>query len=82
MNAISKQYLVSILFLLLNFTFLNAQDSAILKEIEDAINTGSKYIMDVLLDEKGKSKCEYSIIDGIWVDYEPAWHTGQLIYAL
>ena len=74
--------LKSILFLLLNFTFLNAQDSAKLKEIEGAINTGSKYISDVLLDEKGKSKCEYSIIDGIWIDYEPAWHTGQLIYAL
>jgi rhamnogalacturonyl hydrolase YesR len=46
------------------------------------INTGSTYLANVLLDENGKSKCEYSVIDGIWVDYEPAWHTGQLIYSL
>lgn len=81
MNVI-KQSLGVVLFSLLLCPSLNAQDSTKLKDIEDAINSGSKYITDVLLDEKGKSKCEYSIIDGVWVDYEPAWHTGQLIYAL
>jgi rhamnogalacturonyl hydrolase YesR len=50
--------------------------------IFEEIISGAKYITDVLQDENGKSKCEYSIIDGTWNDYEPAWHTGQLIYAL
>lgn len=74
--------LVSMLFLLTLCTGLNAQTPSKLKEIEEAINSGSKYMTDVLLDEKGKSKCEYALIDGVWVDYEPAWHTGQIIYAL
>lgn len=82
MKGISKYILVSIIILLFFPSVLKAQHATKLREIEKAINSGSKYIRDVLLDEKGKSRCEYSIIDGIWVDYEPAWHTGQLIYAL
>lgn len=78
----ARQILVSALFLLLFSSVINAQESKKLKEIENALNSGSKYIIDALLDENGKSNCEYSLIDGVWLDYEPAWHTGQLIYAL
>lgn len=59
-----------------------AQNQEKLDKIVQKINSGSNYMANVLLDENGKSKCEYSIIDGVWVDYEPAWHTGQLIFAL
>lgn len=62
--------------------FTLAQNQKKPDEVISKINQGSKYLANVLLDENGKSKCEYSIIDGVWVDYEPAWHTGQLIYAL
>lgn len=51
-------------------------------QIESAIRAGSDYASNVLLDENGKSRCEYSILEGRWQDYEPAWHTGQIIYAL
>lgn len=52
------------------------------KEILDAVHSGGRYITEVLLDDNGKSRCEYSLITGQWQDYEPAWHTGQLVYAL
>ncbi len=51
-------------------------------EIFSAINDGTRYITETLLDERGKSRCEYNMLTGEWKDYEPAWHTGQLIYAL
>lgn len=77
-RAIGFPILISILFIIAAY----AQDQTETKKILAEINSGSKYIIDVLLDKNGKSKCEYSIIDGIWVDYEPAWHTGQIIYSL
>lgn len=70
------------LTMLLTQSSLFAQDVNKLREIEEGIVSGSKYMKEVLLDENGKSKCEYSIIEGKWYDYEPAWHTGQIIYAL
>ncbi|MCK4747721.1 MAG: hypothetical protein KAT15_11815, partial [Bacteroidales bacterium] len=33
-------------------------------------------------DENGISKCDYNLTEGRWIPYEPAWHTGQAIYAL
>lgn len=79
---LSKKFIL-VLSLLAGFpVILQAQLQSKLKEIEAAINSGSRYMTNVLLDKNGKSKCEYSIIDGTWVDYEPAWHTGQIIYAL
>lgn len=72
-----------IVVVLLSFPFLlKAQNQSKLDEVLEGINSGSKYIMDALLDDNGKSRCEYSVIEGVWYDYEPAWHTGQLIYAL
>ena len=61
---------------------VSGQDNQKREEILAGINSGSKYMVDVLLDKTGKSKCEYSIVEGVWEDYEPAWHTGQIIYAL
>lgn len=51
-------------------------------QIAGAIREGADYASNVLLNENGKSRCEYSILEGRWQDYEPAWHTGQIIYAL
>jgi hypothetical protein len=51
-------------------------------QLLQAIASGCNYLTEVLMDKNGKSKCEYSIVDGRWMDYEPAWHTGQLMYAL
>ncbi len=35
-----------------------------------------------MLDEDGKSKCDYNVTEGKWYEYEPPWHTGQIIYGL
>jgi rhamnogalacturonyl hydrolase YesR len=52
------------------------------EELLVALNDGAKYASQVLLDENGKSRCDYSLLDGKWFDYEPAWHTGQIINGL
>lgn len=52
------------------------------EQIVAAIRDGGRYAAKVLLDEHGKSRCDYSLLDGSWHDYEPAWHTGQLILGL
>lgn len=52
------------------------------EEIRQAIVTCSEHMADVLLDSTGKSRCDYQLLDGKWNDYEPPWHTGQIIYAL
>jgi uncharacterized protein YyaL (SSP411 family) len=51
-------------------------------EIRKAISSCSDYMADVLLDRAGKSHCDYQMLTGQWADYEPPWHTGQIIYAL
>ena len=69
---------------ILTVLFLSAQKDSPPNqaEIVSAVKDGTKYITEVLLDDQGKSKCEYDMLNGKWRDYEPAWHTGQLIYAL
>jgi uncharacterized protein YyaL (SSP411 family) len=52
------------------------------KDILGAIASCSDYMVDVLLDKNGKSRCDYQMLNGTWNDYEPPWHTGQIIYAL
>jgi hypothetical protein len=50
--------------------------------ILDAIRSCAIYASDVLLDAKGESRCEYNLLEGRWQSYEPAWHTGQIVYGL
>jgi uncharacterized protein YyaL (SSP411 family) len=51
-------------------------------EILNVLNETGSYACTVLLDNIGKSKCEYSLTEGKWYPYEEAWHTGQIINAL
>ncbi|MBC8402302.1 MAG: hypothetical protein H8E14_12505 [Candidatus Marinimicrobia bacterium] len=51
-------------------------------QIMTAIQSGAGYAATVLLDGNGKSRCDYNLMEGGWYDYEPAWHTGQIIYSL
>ncbi len=51
-------------------------------QILSALTEGGNYASDVLLDEAGKSRCDYNLTAGTWQPYEPAWHTGQIIYGL
>lgn len=52
------------------------------KEVFNAIASCSDYMAEVLIDSTGKSRCDYQMLNGKWNDYEPPWHTGQIIYAL
>lgn len=51
-------------------------------DILQAIRDGANYAATVLIDGEGKSRCDYSLLEGKWHDYEPAWHTGQIINGL
>ena len=53
-----------------------------MRQIETAIRIGADYCIEVLLDEDGRSRCDYNVNRGIWELYEPCWHTGQIVYAL
>jgi hypothetical protein len=47
-----------------------------------ALQTGSHYAATVLLSPEGPSRCDYDWASGQWRDYEPAWHTGQVIWGI
>lgn len=51
-------------------------------EIEEAITQTANHIVHAMLDEEGKSRCDYNLTEGRWYPYEVPWHTGQAINAL
>jgi len=51
-------------------------------KIEQSLVYGIQHAAKVCLDEEGKARGDYEIITGKWNEYEPAWHTGQLIQGL
>lgn len=52
------------------------------QELLKAINECAEYASTVLIDEEGKSRCDYNMLDGKWYPYEEPWHTGQVILGL
>ena len=71
-----------ITLLLLTVSTLYANDNLLKQEVLKALNQMAHYASNVLLDETGKSKCDYNLIEGKWYEYEPPWHTGQIISGL
>ncbi len=51
-------------------------------EIRTALRDGGRYAATVLLDNTGKARGDYDAVRGQWLEYEPAWHTGQLVWGL
>ena len=51
-------------------------------KIEKSLIAGINHASNACLDEKGKAKGDYELVSGTWSEYEPAWHTGQLIKGL
>ena len=83
MNSVKTVITILIRVFMLLAVSVFAQDWAELKPaVLEAIQDGADYASDVLLDENGKSRCDYHLVQGKWYDYEPPWHTGQLVYAL
>ena len=52
------------------------------EEVRRAIEECADYAIRVLLDDEGKSRCDYNMTLGKWFPYEEPWHTGQLILGL
>ncbi|HEY4154418.1 MAG TPA: hypothetical protein VGM24_03305 [Puia sp.] len=52
------------------------------EDITRAINETARYVADVILDQEGKSRCDYNVMEGKWYPYEVPWHTGQAVNAL
>lgn len=52
------------------------------EEIVTAIDQTANCLVKVILDEQGKSRCDYNLTEGKWYPYEVPWHTGQAINAL
>jgi hypothetical protein len=59
-----------------------ANEDPLRTEILAAVKNCATYAATVLLDDSGKSRCEYNMLEGRWQSYEPAWHTGQIVYGL
>ncbi len=80
---VMRVLLITPLMILCSALAAIAQDKNPTKtEILEAMRVAADYASQVLLDENGKSRCDYSMLDGKWFDYEPAWHTGQMINGL
>lgn len=66
-----------------NLLFAEQREYLAAKEnLLEKIRICADYACDVLLDEEGKSRCDYDIFESRWTPYETPWHTGQLINAL
>lgn len=50
--------------------------------VEEALRGIAAHAETVLLTPEGKVRAEYDPATGAWSDYEPAWHTGQMIWGL
>ncbi len=78
-----KKTIIAAVLLLLAVNNSTSQDLTISKDmVLKAINEGGNYTVNVLLDDNGKSRCDYNLTEGKWYEYEPPWHTGQLIAGL
>lgn len=52
------------------------------EQVLDAIQETAAYLANVVINDEGMSRCDYNLTEGVWYEYEPPWHTGQVIYAL
>lgn len=57
-------------------------DKSYKAKIENSLLHGIHHAGNVCLDGMGKARGDYEMISGRWYEYEPAWHTGQLIQGL
>ncbi len=72
---------------IVSITFVPASSRCSAKDslksvVKVAMNEIAQCAANVLLDKEGKSRCDYNLLQGTWYPYEPAWHTGQIIFGL
>lgn len=84
-DNMNNKFLLIVSLLILNYACIYAvaqENDDVKSTILKAINETADAAMNTLLDKEGKSKCDYNISEGKWYEYEPPWHTGQVIYSL
>lgn len=47
-----------------------------------AVDQIAQYVSGPMMDEMGRSRCDYNLTEGKWFEYEVPWHTGQAVNAL
>jgi hypothetical protein len=80
-NLFNKPVL-SLMIFLSGTNFFAQVNSPSKEAVLEALEGGADYAINVLLDDEGKSRCDYNVTEGKWYEYEPPWHTGQVIYGL
>jgi hypothetical protein len=50
--------------------------------IRAALSSVGGFVATVLVTPSGMGRADYDLMDGVWRDYEPHWHTGQQIWGL
>lgn len=51
-------------------------------EVRRSIREMADYAQKALLQDNGQGRADYDYVASEWHEYEPQWHTGQLIWAL
>lgn len=59
-----------------------ATDASLTEKAVQVLTTAAHYARDVLTSPSGMVRADYDLMSGKWLDYEPHWHTGQLIWGL
>ncbi|GLR19820.1 hypothetical protein [Portibacter lacus] len=81
-NALRLVVVLFFSFSSCQFAIGQSANKAEIAKVEKILSELGTYATDVLLDEEGKSRCDYNMIEGKWYPYEEPWHTGQIIYGL
>lgn len=84
-----KNSLCCLVFLLTTYVVHSQQqhkklglDKTYAQNIQTSLKSGIQHASNICLDEQGKARGDYELVSGKWSEYEPAWHTGQLIKGL
>lgn len=51
-------------------------------QVRQAIREMADYAQKTLLQQNGQGRADYDYVGSEWLEYEPQWHTGQLIWGL
>ena len=81
-SSILRLIAATVMTLVLSTGTQSSTKDSLKSVVKVAMNEIAQCAANILLDEDGKSRCDYNLLQGRWYPYEPAWHTGQIIFGL